>query len=386
MSHTDPFRRGVRTGTYPTSSVAVLHPDTSPAVGSREFCRRMEDVGASFRKAGVDAVYLVHGALDDPDLFRAAWQVMRVFWPPGKSTSKPIHREDRPPTEAASYSDLLAGSFAAAINPPGARRIPVRLFEWSGENHHLGRADGAVRLIDELAARDSLSGNRVLLWGHGQAGDVLALMTNLLGGNRQTIDRFFRATEVYYRWPIIGCVDVPVWDRVHKLLCGRNSLPSGPLLDVVTFGASMRYQWDSAGYSRLMRFIDPASMNDPSKNQPSREFDQTPSTAAHDQGDQEKVVTADLVPNCFAWRVRPANRRLRQLLQSDDTEVFWPDQEHGCPSAGEAGTTVSVDYGLDDPANRRCSVETVCARPDLLLFHAEQVVRHFYATEDREAA
>ena len=33
----------------------------------------------------------------------------------------------------------------------GLRKIPVRLFNWSSENHHVGRCDGAGRLANELA-------------------------------------------------------------------------------------------------------------------------------------------------------------------------------------------------------------------------------------------
>ncbi len=109
--------------------------------------------------------------------------------------------------------------------------IPVRLFNWSSENHHIGRADGAIRLLDELASLKLQPTQRVLLFGHSHAGNVFALMTNLLCGDRRAIRRFFAAADIYYRWPVVGCIDIPAWGRVRDWLSSPVPPFSGRALD-----------------------------------------------------------------------------------------------------------------------------------------------------------
>ena len=150
--------------------------------------------------------------------------------------------------ESGNYTAAYARLFESAIKPPRQPRIAVRLFTLverkppprPGRRRRCG-------LVDELAAADFQPGQRVLLWGHSHAGNMFALLTNLLGAEQETIDSFFEAAAVYYRWPILGLVDIPVWNRVGELL--HRQKPIGPAaLDVVTFGTPIRYGWDSDGY------------------------------------------------------------------------------------------------------------------------------------------
>ena len=102
---------------------------------------------------------------------------------------------------SADHGDLLGSHGAYNKQQPFEESIrecgegvPVRLFHWSSENHHLGRADAAVRLIDEIAALELPRRKRILVWGHSHAGNVFALMSNLLAGDSESIERFFTAT------------------------------------------------------------------------------------------------------------------------------------------------------------------------------------------------
>ena len=59
--------------------------------------------------------------------------------------------------------------------------IKVDRFDWSSGNDHLARAEAAVKLFNRLADLPiDLATERLLLWGHSHAGNVFALLTNLL--------------------------------------------------------------------------------------------------------------------------------------------------------------------------------------------------------------
>ncbi len=271
----------------------------------------------------VAAIYLVHGVSLDP---------------------------------GADYTESYAYWFESGILASDRPTIPVRLFQWSGEANHLGCADGAVRLIDELSALGLEPGQRVLLWGHQYAGNLFALTTFLLSGRAKAVARFFRAARIYYRWPVLSLLDIPVWNRVRRRLrSGQPPLP-GVRLDFVTFGTAARYAWDPAGYSQLLHFV-------------------------------EHSATASPVPDTshglFAWRARTAERRLGRVLAS-----LARKRRPAAPASIDAATadaampdgtaTLAVDYderGLAPFGSTRPAF----VRREWILFHAEEVVRRFYA-------
>ena len=360
----------------------LLAPAPGPAVGSPEFQRRMRKVGDALRAAGVSDIYLVHGTFVGPDAMGLLSELSRVM-PGGSRVMQRLLKRviDRITGEAGNYTPGYARLFEQAINPPDGPQIAVRLFHWSSENHHLGRADGAVRLIDELAALESPPGGRALLWGHSHAGNVFALVSNLLSGNRTAIDRFFEATDIYYRWPLVGCVDIPVWSRVRDLL-NQDPRPLGGLpLDFVTFGTPLRYGWDAAGYSRLLHFIH----HRPAEGLPDYRAPFPPklnrvlAAADGDYVQQLGIAGTDTTPSILAWRAWMAENRLSRLLQHE--RAGGNPLERFLPGAivPDAGTTLLVDYGLPDGRiTRHLAGHAVYTRKRWMLFHAEETVRRLY--------
>ena len=95
---------------------------------------------------------------------------------------------------------------------------------WSSQNNHIGRADGAFRLLVELAelashlAESCTSGDppqRVLLWGHSHAGNLFALLSNLLVAERRERRVFFQAARCFYQSTLFSHVDMPAWPRAE---------------------------------------------------------------------------------------------------------------------------------------------------------------------------
>jgi len=342
----------------------------------------MQRVGAVFRQASVQCVYLVHGTLVGPDALGMLSELGRVWPAAGKAARRAIKRiVDRVAGDVGNFTRDYARCLENSLHQEGERPIPVRLFHWSSENHHIGRSDGAVRLIDELASLDVPPGRRILLWGHSHAGNVFALMTNLLAGDRQAVDRFFGAAKIYYRWPVFGCVDIPVWKRVHELLTGPRSPLAGVGLDMVTFGTPIRYGWASGGYARLLHFIH----HRPREGLPEYrapfppKFHDVIKAADGDYVQQLGIAGTNVMPSVFAWRAWMADHRLRLLLQDDLPETNRRERFQAGAIVPDAGTALLVDYGPPDGSvARHLAGHAVYTRKKWLLFHAEEVARRFY--------
>lgn len=342
----------------------------------------MRHVGEALDNAGVGAVYLVHGTFVGPDALGVLAELGRIFPSASNAVRRIIKRiVDRITGEVGNYTERYAAIFQQAINPPDATRIPVRLFQWSSENHHIGRADGAIRLLDELASRRPRAPQRILLWGHSHAGNVFALATNLLAGNDQAIERFFQATEIYYRWPIVGCVDIPLWARVREILTKQPDRFANLDLDIVTFGTPIRYGWDSGGYRKLMHFIH----RRPSQGLPEHRASFPPklerimSAADGDYVQQLGIAGTNVRPTVFAWRSRLADERLNQLLQPGDAQADALAQFQAGAIVPEEGTTLLVDYGpAEGSIAEHFAGHAVYTLEKWMLFHAEEVARRFY--------
>jgi hypothetical protein len=342
----------------------------------------MERIGDALRQAGVGVIYLVHGNLVGADAFGLLPELSRVFPSTSGAVRRVIRRiVDRLTGDLGNFTGNYAKLFEASINRSGERAIAVRRFHWSSENNHLGRADGAIRLIDELDCLELEAGSRVMLWGHSHAGNVFALMTNLLGGNREAVEGFFEAARVYYRWPLLGCVDIPVWWRVRQLLRNPDASIRRRPLDLVTFGTPIRYGWDSAGYARLLHFV----YHRPVEGMPEYRAPFPPNLkrvlrgAEGDYVQQLGIAGTDIRPRRLAWRARLAEKRLERLLQSQMLQHNPWDRFKAGAIVPDEGTTLLVDYGpMAGGVARRHAGHAVYTRSQWLLFHAEEVVRQCY--------
>jgi len=349
----------------------------------------MRDAAAALRSAGVKAIYLA-GSSIGLDTLGVLADLARIF-PSARDDVRRVSRRivAEMGGELGTFGDRYALTLESTLHETGGVNIPVDLFHWSGENHHIGRADGAVRLIDALASLDCEPGDRVLLWGHGHAGNVFALATNLLSGDSEAVESFFRAAEIYYRLPGFGWIDIPVWNRVRRMLLGHAAVVTNLRLDIVTFGTPVRYGWDCGGYASLLHFIH----RRPAANCPIHragfpiDCDAVLRGAEGDYVQQLGIAGTNTAPSRFAWRAYVADRRLGALLQPCEPRGSQPDSFRAGTIVPEEGATLLVDYGL--PAGgvgRHLAGHAVYARPKWLLFHVEQVVRRLYGRRACRAA
>ncbi len=126
----------------------------------------------------------------------------------------------------------------------------VERFDWSSGNDHISRAEAAVDLFNRLVALPiDTTEDRILLWGHSHAGNVFALLSNLLANDRDSVEQFFRATSV-------GTETNSNWVAARERLAAAPSPhPLAKALCLVTMGTPVKYGWDCDGYSRLLHIV-----------------------------------------------------------------------------------------------------------------------------------
>jgi len=384
MPRGNQFRHQQYHGEAGNASFEFLTPTPPPVPGSDEFERRMARVGDIFRRANVRAIYLLHGTFVGSD----AWGLIRDLARVLPKAATPLfhwHKQlwDSWAGEAGNFTREYAAEFERTINSDGndSRRISVRPFHWSSENHHIGRADGAVRLLDELLAHEEYGGGRVLLWGHSHGGNVLALASNLLANDRASNRRFFRAARSYYRWTGSGATDLPVWERVRSALRATDHVFSRMSLDLVTLGTPVRYGWDTAGCGRLLHFIN----HRPVLGQPAHRapfppaMDDVLTAADGDYVQQLGIAGTDAVLPFWSFRARLAERRLKRLLQPGLLVRDTLARLRLGVRLHADGINLLVNYG--PPAGhvgQHCAGHAVYTRLSWLLFHAEEVARQCY--------
>jgi hypothetical protein len=345
-------------------------------------------VGDAFRQADVRAIYLVHGTFVGADALGLIREVARV----SHAAAEPLRRlekyaSDAITGDAGNFTPQYAAEFERSLGQDAGTQIPVRLFHWSSENHHIGRADGAVRLIHELAEQEHLAGGRVLLWGHSHGGNVFALLTNLLANSRRINARFFRACRSYYRWPLWGRVDIPIWRAVRRMLRKSDHPLKQTALDLVTLGTPVRYGWDEDGMDQLLHFINhrPCPGMPVHRAAPPTSLDDVLTAAGGDYIQQLGIAGSNITPPLWAWRAWLAEIRLSRLLQAGVSGKDLLAHLKLGVRAHDTGENLLVDYGpAEGHIGQHLAGHAVYTRQGWLLFHAEQVAQRFYGWNEAE--
>lgn len=392
ISRGNRFRHQVYRSDRPTSPYQLLQPECLADPSSAEFGQQIATAGKVLGRANVVAIYCVHGTFVGNDALGLLTELAR-FTPSLSEALGQFGKQtvDRVVGESGNFTPEYAAAMEAALGDGAGRSIPVRRFNWSSQNNHIGRADGAVQLLVELAelahrlpdsqlATDLPS--RVLLWGHSHAGNVFALLSNLLASDAEKRQSFFRAARCFYRRLFSRRVDMPAWARAEQLL-GEAEHPLRRLaLDVVTFGTPIRYGWDTGGFANLLHFVNHRPVaGRPDYLAPKTIDPRRLLTAADgDYVQQIGIAGSNLIPNFFAIRTLISDRRLSKLLEHNlRRERLTTRMGYGM-RVPEVGETLLVDYPDSETAiHRQLLGHAVYTRQKWLPFHLEQVAAHFYA-------
>ncbi|MDG2380688.1 MAG: hypothetical protein P8N76_03365 [Pirellulaceae bacterium] len=372
----------------PLAPYRVVKPENAFDIHSLHSRQIMSNFADRLRDRSIRSVYLVHGTFAGTDVLGVIRELER--WVPSMGKILREHQKkfvDMFAGEAGNFSQAYAERFSEMINANGQIELPVRLFHWTGENLHLARANAAVRLLEEMLSDTESEPARYLLWGHSHAGNVFALLTNLLGGDRACLRRFFAVGRSLLKRSASGVLDYPVWKRVRRQVLADPSCLNRIELDIVTFGTPIRYGWETRGYQSLMNVIHHRSMEGVPEYLALFPTTLTDVIQARngDYIQQLGVAGTNLTPYLPAWRSWMAERRFRSLLEQGIRRRDTLDRLRIGQRVPAEGTTILVEYPNDpNRLSEQLFGHAVYTRSDWLAFHAQQL-DVFWSTSSSQA-
>ena len=356
---------------------AGAHPE-SPA-----WLDAMAQPGATLAHAGVRAIVFLHGSIHGADVFGmqrldevgglkrgysrgvsgldALLSLMREGdngiqslaagrTPPLADDDATKRALDEQAGDAGNFTNSYVALYQRAINQHTASPIVCRRILWSSEHHHLGRAIGAVRLLDTLRALcDSQKlgrEDRILVQAHGQAGLVLALASNLLCPSPITgRPKLLGVLAAYAEQN--GQTELAAMVRGIEPLLSAQSLLNGATLDVVTMGTPARYGWDPSGLGKILHIVNHRNLRTDGKTWLAKmELPQItmemPIAWGGDYVQELAVAGSDSMPTAEAAKV--ANKTLWEMVEPYDGFERWLECARRAVRFPSEGRCLLVDY------------------------------------------
>lgn len=205
---------------------------------------------------GFGNVVLVHGTFmgDDPfgvsETLRTVADNIPLLRKPLESVAAKLQDHTKPFTDTltgdiGNYNAAFRDQFQKLVGDDP--QVHLMAPTWSGQNHHLARADLAVRLVCQLADFSPEEHQRVLLWGHSHAGNGFAVLSNLLANEPKSTAAFFDASAFQAE---------PHWVKARSILAAQPAPVSwARWICIAAFGTPVRYGWDRNGYEELIHVL-----------------------------------------------------------------------------------------------------------------------------------
>ena len=392
----------------------VVPPD-SPQWGEA-----MAQHGMSLSQAGVASVVFLHGSLHGTDLFGmqrldeagglkrgysrgvsgvdALLAAMREesngipllpggLKPPLSNDHATKHLLDEQVGDAGNFTEAYVQSFKNAINQSPAQSISCHRLLWSSEHHHLGRALAAVALLAalrQICEEGSLGkGNRILTLAHGQAGLVLAVVSNLLCPSPITRrPKLLEILAAYAEQTDQQQLSSTI-KHVRSLL-ETTSFLKGAELDIVTFGTPIRYGWDTSGIGKLLHIVNHRNLRTDGKSWLAKmELPQItmemPIAWGGDYVQELAVAGSDAVPTTEPAKV--SNKMVWEIVEPYDGFERWLECSRRAVRFPSEGRCLLVDYkdstGSTNPRDHYYG-HAVYTRRHALLFNTAQIDQTFY--------
>ncbi len=416
------FQHSTYSRTDPGERVAYREVQPAAQADSPAWRETMGGYGAQLSLAGVRAVLFMHGTFLGTDLFGmqrldeagglkrgysrgisgldALLAYMRqegngMATPPGGQ--KPPFGDDshikklldHQTKDAANFTDAYVEQFAEAVNQNAPRPLACSRYLWSSEYHHLGRAQAACRFIDRLRTLSTDlglgPGDRVLVQAHGHAGQVLALVSNLLAPGKPSHRTAFLGILTSYLEQIDAAPAIKESLRAMEPLLPSGTVLNGVGLDVVTFGTPVRYGWDPSGVGKLLHLVNHRMMRTDGKRWLAKmELPQItmemPIAWGGDYLQQLAVAGCDAVPT--APEAQEANKALWEILEPWDGFERWLECARKAIRCANDGLCLLVDYKDSTGSTNvldHLYGHAAYTRLSNLLFNTHEIVQALYS-------
>ncbi len=395
-------------------TVAELTPGALPE--SPAWFQAMGECGARLRHAGVRTIVLLHGSIHGTDVFG----VQRLDDAGGlkRGYSRGVSGVDAllaamregtngiPPLPSGLAPPLLnddatrrlldehlrdAGNFSQSyvdlLQRALGQDLPVIRIMWASQHHHLGRAVAAVQLLEDLhalcVARGIGNQQRLLILAHGQAGLVLALVSNLLCPSPITgRPRFLHILKEYAAQTSQPRLTAMI-AQLEPLL-GGGGLFNGAQLDVVTMGTPVRYGWDPSGLGTLLHIVNHRTLRTDGKTWLAKmELPQItmemPVAWGGDYVQQLAVAGTDALPTTESDKA--ANKALWELVEPYDGFERWLECARRAVRFPTDGRCLAADYkdctGSTNPRDHYYG-HAAYTRIDAMRFTLSEIARALY--------
>lgn len=392
----------------------VIPPESPPWIEA------MAECGVRLSQAGVVSILFLHGSIHGTDVFGmqrldeagglkrgysrgvsgldALLATMRegsngIPLLPGRLTP-PFPDDDGTKNllddqvgDAGNFTAAYVESCRKAINKNLTQPISCIRSVWSSEHHHLGRASAAVSLLAQvhrLSKDQNLGrGSRILIQAHGQAGLMLALLSNLLcptpiTGRAKLFDILTKYADQTTQPELAATIN-----QIEPLLA-TGTLLNGTTLDIVTYGTPVRYGWDPSGIGNLLHIVNHRSLRTDGKSWLAKmELPQItmemPIAWGGDYVQELAVAGSDAVPQTES--ARAANKLVWEMVEPYDGFERWLECARRAVRFPSEGRCLLVDYrdstGSTNPRDHYYG-HAVYTRRHVLLFNTTQIVRAFY--------
>jgi len=380
----------------------------------------MAALGKRLSHAGVRVIVLLHGSIMGTDVFGvqrldelgglkrgysrgvAGLDALLALMRDGSNGISPLPGGLKPPLanddatkrlldeqigDAGNFTNAYAELMRRSLNRGLDRPIHCVRELWSCEHHHLGRALAAVSMLGRL--RDWVEtyklgqGDRILVQAHGQAGLVLALVSNLLcvtatNSRTRLLDLLSAFTSRIDRPDIASTIQ-----RVAPLLL-NGSLLNEATLDVVTFGMPVRYGWDPSGIGKLLHIVNHRNLRTDGKTWLSKmELPQItmemPIAWGGDYVQELAVAGSDAVPTTEA--AKAANKAVWEMVEPFDGFERWLECARRAVRIPSEGLGILADY-KDSTGSMNVRDHyyghAAYTRMNAMLFNTTEIVRTLY--------
>ena len=310
---------------------------------------------------------------------------------PPVANDEPTHgRVDLLAQEAGNFSSSYVRKFELALTKGSGQSIPCGRYLWSSINHHVGRVEAAMHLLAYLQnwvfRLDLTSDDRLLLVGHGHAGQVLALLSNILArGESEMRARVFEIVATY--WQACPSTDrsVEQLERLYGLVMDQTVL-NGAMVDVVTLGTPVRYGWDIDGIGHLLHLVNHRAIRTDGKRWLAKmELPQIawemPYQTGGDYVQQLAVAGTDALPD--SPEAEQANVDFREIFEPYDGFERWLECTRRTTRCANDGQCLLVEYGVqaeESPRQHLFGHACYTQRP-AMLFLATEIAQAFYAVQ-----
>jgi hypothetical protein len=381
----------------------------------------MAGLGGKLSQAGVRLVVFLHGSIIGTDVFGmqrldeagglkrgysrgvsgldALLALMREgdngipplpggLKPPLKNDDAAKRLLDEQVGDAGNFTAQYVEPFRKAINRQNTRPIICVRELWSCEHHHLGRAIAACLFLDRLrtvVAEQKLgAGDRVLVQAHGQAGLVLALVSNLLCPSPITgRKKLFELLNSYAQQAQDPNLPAII-QRIEPLLASGAVL-NGVTLDAVMFGLPVRYGWDPSGLGKLLHIVNHRHLRPDGKTWLAKmELPQItmemPIAWGGDYVQQLAAAGSDAVPTTEI--AKTANKAIWELVEPYEGFERWLECARRAVRFPSDGQCLLVDYkDCTGSTNVRDHYygHAAYTRMNAMLFNTNSIVESLYS-------